>query len=147
MILQILWKAIEEVEMKSKIQELPENLDTVIVEGGANFSIGQRQLICLARAIINYNQILFLDEATSNVDPQTDSVIQRTIRSKFADCTVLTIAHRLQTVMDSDRIMVIDNGKVVEFDTPGQLLKDKNGYFYSLVMNTELKDDQDLCAE
>lgn len=130
--------------MKSKIQELPENIDTIIVEGGANFSIGQRQLLCLARAIINHNQILFLDEATSNVDPQTDSVIQKTIRTKFADCTVLTIAHRLQTVMDSDRIMVIDNGKLVEFDRPSELLKNKNGYFYSLVLQTESKDDRSI---
>lgn len=129
--------------MKSKIQDLPKSLDTLIIESGTNFSIGQRQLLCLARAIINRNQILFLDEATSNVDPHTDSLIQKTIRAKFADCTVLTIAHRLQTVIDSDRIMVMDNGRVVEFDRPEELLRKKNGYFYSLVMEIRGTNDHE----
>lgn len=127
--------------MKPKIQDLPESLDTLIAESGANFSIGQRQLLCLARAIIHHNQILFLDEATSNVDPQTDNLIQRTVKSKFADSTVLTIAHRLLTVMDSDRVLVMDKGKVVEFDSPGELLKKKDGYFYALVMQSEWVDN------
>lgn len=123
--------------MKSNIQELPEGLDTVIAESGVNFSIGQKQLLCLARAIFHYNKILVLDEATSNVDPLTDSLIQKIIKAKFADCTVLTIAHRLRTVMDSDRILVMDDGKLVEFDCPEQLLKKKNGYFYSLVTQSK----------
>lgn len=135
---QVLWKALEDVEMKSKIQELPESLNTIIVESGANFSIGQKQLLCLARAIIHHNKILFLDEATSNVDPHTDSLIQKTIRAKFAECTVLTIAHRLHTVMDSDKVLVMDNGKIVEFDCPDELLKKTDGYFYSLVRQSPI---------
>lgn len=128
--------------MKSNILKLPESLDTLIIDSVSNFSIGQRQLLCLARAIINRNQILFLDEATSNVDPYTDSLIQKSVRGNFAECTVITIAHRLQTIMDSDRVMVMDNGKVVEFDSPEELLKKKDGYFYSLVVEIGRTDDQ-----
>lgn len=138
----MLWKALDEVEMKSNILKFPESLDTLIIDSGSTFSTGQRQLLCLARAIINRNQILFLDEATSNVDPYTDSLIQKSVRSNFAECTVITIAHRLQTIMDSDRVMVMDNGKVVEFDTPEKLLKKKDGYFYSLVVEIGRTEDQ-----
>lgn len=105
-------------------------------EGGANFSVGQRQLVCLARAIIRNNKILVLDEATANVDPQTDALIQSTIRRKFHNCTVITIAHRLHTIMDCDRVLVMDAGTCVEFDHPHLLLKNKEGVFYGLVKQT-----------
>lgn len=105
-------------------------------EGGSNFSVGQRQLVCLARAILRNNKILVLDEATANVDPQTDNLIQQTIRKKFADCTVLTIAHRLNTVMDSDKVLVMDAGAMKEFDHPYILLQDTNGIFYGMVQQT-----------
>ncbi|CAI6364367.1 unnamed protein product [Macrosiphum euphorbiae] len=132
----ILWNALEEVELKNVIEELPNALDSKMSENGSNFSVGQRQLICLARAIVRNNKILVLDEATANVDPQTDALIQMTIRTKFRTCTVLTIAHRLNTVMDSDKVLVMDKGKMVEFDHPHNLLQNKEGVFYKMVEQT-----------
>lgn len=133
---EVLWSALEQVEMKEAIAELPAGLHTHVSEGGTNYSVGQRQLVCLARAIIRNNKILVMDEATANVDPHTDLLIQTTIRKKFANCTVLTIAHRLHTVMDSDKILVIDAGNVKEFDHPSILLKNPDGVFYRLVETT-----------
>ncbi|XP_063985040.1 ATP-binding cassette sub-family C member 4-like [Diachasmimorpha longicaudata] len=126
-----LWSALEEVELKDHSQ----SLDYLVTQGGANFSVGQRQLLCLARAIIRNNKIIVLDEATANVDPGTDALIQRTIRKKFRDCTVLTIAHRLNTVMDSDRILVMDRGQVVEYDSPHVLLQ-KGGHLARMINET-----------
>ncbi|XP_074031346.1 probable multidrug resistance-associated protein lethal(2)03659 [Leptinotarsa decemlineata] len=130
---QILWKALNDVELKQVINELPAGLDSKMSEGGSNFSVGQRQLLCLARAIIRNNKILVLDEVTTNVDPQTDALIQSTMKKKFANCTVLTIAHRLHTIMDSDKVLVMDAGELVEFDHPYVLLLNENGVFYGLV--------------
>lgn len=125
-----LWRALDEVELKEI------GLETHINEGGSNLSVGQRQLVCLARAIVRNNPILVLDEATANVDPRTDELIQTTIRKKFEKCTVLTIAHRLNTVMDSDRILVMDAGNAVEFDHPHVLLQKETGYLKSMVHET-----------
>lgn len=107
-------------------------LDMPLYEGGRNLSVGQRQLLCLARALLNPLKILILDEATAAVDPETDRVVQETIRNEFADRTILTIAHRLDTVLDCDRILVLDYGQVAEFDTPSALLANENGLFYRL---------------
>ncbi|XP_043503586.1 probable multidrug resistance-associated protein lethal(2)03659 isoform X2 [Polistes fuscatus] len=126
----VLWQALEEVELKEM------GLEAHINEGGSNLSVGQRQLVCLARAIVRNNPILILDEATANVDPRTDELIQKTIRQKFEKCTVLTIAHRLNTVMDSDRILVMDAGRAVEFDHPHILLQNGKGYLSSMVKET-----------
>lgn len=131
-----LWNALEEVELKASISDMPMGLQSRISEGGSNFSVGQRQLLCLARAVVRSNKILVLDEATANVDPQTDELIQSTIRRKFGNCTVLTIAHRLHTIMDSDKILVMDAGKAAEFNHPNELLKNTNSLFYGLVQET-----------
>ena len=128
-----LWDALEEVELKNLVSGFPAGLSNKVLDGGANLSVGQRQLLCLARAVVRMNKILILDEATANVDPRTDELIQKTIRSKFRECTVLTIAHRLNTVMDSDRILVMSDGCVFEFDEPRRLLEDTNEVFYRLV--------------
>jgi len=95
----------------------------VLGEAGSNLSSGQRQLLCMARALLRKAKVLVLDEATSNVDTASDALIQETVRAAFADCTVLTIAHRLHSILDSDRILVLEDGRVKEFDTPENLLQ------------------------
>ena len=107
-----------------------------IQEGGGNLSSGQRQLLCLARALLRNNKILVIDEATANVDQKTDQLIQETLRKRFVDCTVLTIAHRINTIIDSDRIMVMDGGELVEFDSPKALLENRGSIFSMLVQET-----------
>ncbi|CAI6360542.1 unnamed protein product [Macrosiphum euphorbiae] len=131
-----LWNALDEVELKDFVEDMPDGLNSRMSASGSNFSVGQRQLVCLARAIIQKNKILILDEATANVDPITDKLIQNTIRNKFRFCTVLTIAHRLNTIMDSDKVLVMDFGKIIEFDHPYSLLKNTDGFFYKMVEET-----------
>ncbi|CAH2223667.1 multidrug resistance-associated 4 [Pelobates cultripes] len=128
-----LWDVLKEVQLKDAIEELPGKIETQLAESGSNFSVGQRQLVCLARAILRRNRILIIDEATANVDPRTDELIQKTIREKFEDCTVLTIAHRLNTIIDNDKIMVLDSGRVKEYDEPYILLENKESLFYKMV--------------
>jgi len=119
-----------------KTKELPSGLESEVNEGGSNFSVGQRQLICMGRAILRKNKILVMDEATANVDNETDNLIQKTIREKFQDCTVLTIAHRLHTVIDADRIMVLESGAIKEFDKPYNLLSNLQSAFTHFVNET-----------
>ncbi|KAL1397170.1 hypothetical protein pipiens_009960 [Culex pipiens pipiens] len=129
------WKALELSHLKSFVKGLPAGLDHEIAENGENLSVGQRQLICLARAILRKTKVLILDEATAAVDLETDDLIQKTIRSEFADCTILTIAHRLNTIIDSDRVLVLDKGLVAECDNPQKLLADKSTIFYGMAKN------------
>ncbi|VVC32367.1 Hypothetical protein CINCED_3A020730 [Cinara cedri] len=132
----ILWNALDEVQLKDIVEDLPGGLNAKISESGANFSVGQKQLVCLARGILRSNRILILDEATANIDSKTGALIQNTIKHKFRLCTILTIAHRLDTVMDSDKVLVMDRGTMVEFDHPYCLLKNKNGFFCKMVDQT-----------
>lgn len=126
-----LWRALELAHLKDVIETKGDGLDFAVSEGGGNFSMGQRQLICLARALLSTSKVLVLDEATAAVDSQTDRIIQETIRTEFADRTIIAIAHRLDTVMDSDKILSLDHGEVKEFDSP-QALLNTNGIFASL---------------
>ncbi|XP_055346995.1 ATP-binding cassette sub-family C member 3-like [Paramacrobiotus metropolitanus] len=132
------WLALENSHLKRFVSSLPQGLNHIVADGGENYSIGQRQLICLARALLRKTKILILDEATAAVDLETDALIQQTIAEKFADCTILTIAHRINTIMDSTRIMVLDQGRVKEFAPPQVLLADRNSIFYSLAKTANL---------
>ena len=127
-----LWMALEEVQLKALIEDLPGQLQFKLKESGANFSVGERQLICLARALVQKSKIIVMDEATANVDFKTDRQIQQVIRHKFKDSTVLTIAHRLNTIMDYDKVLVLDGGRVVEFDEPEMLMRN-GGTFTEMV--------------
>jgi ABC-type multidrug transport system fused ATPase/permease subunit len=103
-----LWNSLELSHLKSFVKSLELGLEHKVSEGGENLSVGQRQLICLARALLRNTKVLILDEATAAVDLETDSLIQSTIRKAFSDCTVLTIAHRLHTILDSNRVLLLN---------------------------------------
>lgn len=107
-------------------------LDARVMEGGANLSAGEKQLLFLAQALLKELKVLVLDEATAAVDEQTDKIIQETIRAEFRCKTLLTIAHRVDTIMDSDRVLVLDRGTVKEFDSPHNLLSNSDSEFFSL---------------
>lgn len=128
-----LWDALKDVHLLATIKELPQGLQYEVSENGAKFSVGEKQLFCLARALLKKSDILILDEATASVDFETDKVIQEVVRKKAKNKTVITIAHRIDTILDSDKILGLDNGKVVEFDTPQSLLADPKSLLLGLV--------------
>ncbi|KAF4792003.1 Multidrug resistance-associated protein 1 [Turdus rufiventris] len=132
-----IWRSLELAHLKNFVSSLPDKLNHECAEGGENLSVGQRQLVCLARALLRKSKILVLDEATAAVDLETDKLIQSTIKSQFEECTVLTIAHRLNTIMDYTRVLVLERGEVVECGTPDQLLQEK-GIFYSMAKDSGL---------
>lgn len=142
-----LWKCLELSHLKSFVSTLDLGLDHYVNEGGDNFSVGQRQLFCLTRALLRRTNVLILDEATAAVDFETDSLIQTTIRKEFSHCTILTIAHRLHTIMDSNRVLVLDAGNVAEFDQPKTLLSNRSSIFSSLAKDagiTHFSFDQNM---
>jgi ABC-type multidrug transport system ATPase subunit len=129
-----LWDALEKAQLKLLVEEQG-GLDMPISEGGTNLSTGQRQLVCLGRALLRSAQILVCDEISANLDNRSDALLQATIRAEFKSATILTIAHRLLSIIDCDRILVLDKGKIVEFDSP-QALIESGGEFASLVEDT-----------
>ncbi|KAL8468613.1 hypothetical protein ACS0TY_031708 [Phlomoides rotata] len=141
-----LWEALERAHLKDVIRRSSLGLEAEVLEGGENFSVGQRQLLSLARALLRRSKILVLDEATAAVDVRTDALIQKTIREEFKSCTMLTIAHRLNTIIDSDQILVLDSGQVVEYDTPEKLLANEAGVFSKMVQSTGPANAQYLCS-
>ena len=136
-----IWQALELSNLKTFVEGLEKGLGFEVSEGGENLSVGQRQLLCLARALLRKTKVLIMDEATAAVDLETDDLIQRTIRKEFSQCTVVTIAHRLNTIMDYDKIMVLDKGELKEYDSPDNLLKDDTTIFYSLARDAGLTDE------
>ncbi|CAI5992008.1 unnamed protein product [Closterium sp. NIES-64] len=130
------WEALGRAHLREVVSRMPLGLDTEVAEGGENFSVGQRQLISLARALLKESRILVLDEATAAVDVGTDALIQRTVREEFKGRTMLTIAHRLNTIMDSDRILVMDAGMALEYDTPANLVLNEASVFAAMVRST-----------
>ncbi|XP_047031198.1 ATP-binding cassette subfamily C member 4-like [Helicoverpa zea] len=135
-----IWTALEQVELKRSVT----SLSSAVQSGGSNFSAGQRQLLCLARAALGRNKLLVLDEATANVDPNTDALIQKSIRTHFAECTVITVAHRLHTVADSDRVVVMEAGEIVECGHPHELLQRPEGHFSRMVQQLGPAAEQSL---
>ncbi|KAM9556815.1 ATP-binding cassette sub-family C member 6 isoform 4-T5 [Guaruba guarouba] len=127
-----IWTALELTQLKNFVADLPDQLEYKCTDQGENLSTGQKQLVCLARALLRKAKILILDEATAAVDLETDLQIQSTLRTHFKDSTVLTIAHRIKTIMDCDRILVLENGRIAEFDTLEHLIAQK-GLFYKLI--------------
>ncbi|PON96124.1 ATP-binding cassette containing protein [Trema orientale] len=127
-----IWRALEKCQLKATVINLPNLLDSSVSDEGENWSAGQRQLFCLGRVLLKRNRILVLDEATASIDSATDAILQRIIRVEFSECTVITVAHRVPTVIDSDMVMVLSYGKLVEHDEPSKLL-DSNSYFSKLV--------------
>ena len=118
-----LWRVLETVQLQSFVGRLDGGLDHDVTEGGGNFSVGERQLLCLARVLLQRNKILVLDEPTAHVDPATERIIQETVRDQLKECTVITVAHRLNTIRESDKILVMRGGRAVEFGGYEQLVE------------------------
>ncbi|XP_020156344.1 putative ABC transporter C family member 15 [Aegilops tauschii subsp. strangulata] len=129
-----IWEVLRKCRLEEIVREDNRLLDAPVVEDGGNWSVGQRQLVCLARVLLMKKKILVLDEATASVDTATDNIIQKTIRQETDNCTVITIAHRIPTVIDSDLVLVLGEGRILEFDSPENLLRDESSAFSKLVM-------------
>lgn len=132
--------------MKDVIAESGAGLDTPVEEHGNNYSVGQRQLLCIARALLRKSKVILMDEATASIDSETDMKIQSTIRTQFTESTVITIAHRIHTIIDSDRVLVLDLGEVKEYDQPGVLLENPKSLFSQLVEKSKELENWSVCC-
>ncbi|PHT87427.1 ABC transporter C family member 10 [Capsicum annuum] len=128
-----IWEVLGKCQLKEPVEEKEKGLDSLVVEDGSNWSMGQRQLFCLGRALLRKAKILVLDEATASIDNATDMILQKTIRTEFANSTVITVAHRIPTVMDCTMVLAISDGKLVEYDEPMKLMKKEGSLFGQLV--------------
>ena len=124
-----LWRVLEKVQLKSLVEQLEGHLDYEVSEGGGNFSVGERQLVCLARVLLQQNKVVILDEPTAHVDPSTERTIQTAVRDQLKECTVITVAHRLNTIRDCDKILVMEGGTVVEYGSYEELMRKEDGVF------------------
>nr|GEV95574.1 putative ABC transporter C family member 15 [Tanacetum cinerariifolium] len=128
-----IWEVLNKCRLAEIVRQDKRLLDTPVAEDGENWSVGQRQLVCLARALLQKRSILVLDEATASIDTETDNVMQKTIREETSRCTVITIAHRIPTIVDSDLVLVLDQGEIAEYDSPQRLQHDGSSAFSKLV--------------
>ncbi|KAI9102315.1 hypothetical protein K1719_023517 [Acacia pycnantha] len=128
-----IWEALDKCQLADEVRKKDGKLDSSVSENGENWSMGQRQLVCLGRVLLKRSKVLVLDEATASVDTATDNLIQQTLRQHFSDCTVITIAHRITSVLDSDMVLLLNQGLIEEFDSPTRLLEDKSSSFAKLV--------------
>ncbi|XP_030465025.2 putative ABC transporter C family member 15 [Syzygium oleosum] len=133
------WEALDKCQLGDIVRGKEEKLDSTVVENGENWSVGQRQLLCLGRALLKKSSILVLDEATASVDSATDGIIQKVISQEFTNRTVVTIAHRIHTVIDSDLVLVLSDGRIAEFDTPKKLLERENSFFSKLLREYSMR--------
>jgi ATP-binding cassette subfamily C (CFTR/MRP) protein 1 len=131
-----IWQVLRDCRLFDVVDGRPGKLSASVAEGGSNFSMGERQLFCIARALLRKPRLLLLDEATASIDAETDRVIQEMVRRVFKDITVLTIAHRLNTIADSDLIIVLEQGKVAEIDAPERLLENPDSMYTALVQKS-----------
>jgi len=136
-----LLKMARKASLEDLINRDSKGLDQQIEDSGKNLSSGEKQLICICRAILRKNKIVLMDEATANIDIKTEQVIQELIQNEFSDSTVLTIAHRLNTIINSDRVLVLSKGEVVEYDNPQTLLEDSNSMFYGYANELKKKEN------
>ncbi|GFP80473.1 ABC transporter c family member 3 [Phtheirospermum japonicum] len=134
-----IWEALDKCQLGDEVRRKEKKLDSAVSENGENWSVGQRQLVCLGRVLLKKSKVLVLDEATASVDTATDNLIQQTLKQHFTDSTVLTIAHRITSVLDSDMVLVLDNGLVKEYDTPAKLMEDKSSSFAKLVAEYSMR--------
>lgn len=139
-----IWEALDRCQLGDEVKKKDGKLDSIVTENGENWSMGQRQLVCLGRVLLKRSKVLVLDEATASVDTATDNLIQTTLRQHFSDCTVITIAHRITSVLDSDMVLLLSNGLIEEYDSPSRLLEDKSSSFAQLVAEYTMRSNSNF---